>query len=244
MLISLSFNSLSLPHSPLTCIHNTSGIISLGPINMQGTGLDSPSVGAVCGALSQCCPGACRARCAGAHSMVLRPLFDANFSARTDKIHCNRRPKVHLLYRCVLKHRTCAHEGKSDATMLHTGRPTWSATPQKLPRDALNAGKHCCCGRGRSQQRLHRAAATRAILATAAYHALLPVEARGTRTEERGGAQGCVSPSSRCHVPTSKRHVTCQQSSPPLPLLHHCSVKSPPGPCKPSFVTTAHVHST
>ena len=81
-------------------------------------------------------------------------------------------------------------------------------------------------GRGRSQQRLHRAAATRAILATAAYHALLPVEARGTRTEERGGAQGCVSPSSRCHVPTSKRHVTCQQSSPPLPL----QCEEPPWP--------------
>ena len=117
--------------------------------NQYARGLESPCVVAVCGALSQCCPGACRAFCAGAHSMVLRPLFDAagtNFSARTDSIHCNRSTKVHLLYRCVLKHRTCAHEGKNDATMLHTGRPTWSATPQKLPRDALNAGKHCCCG--------------------------------------------------------------------------------------------------
>jgi hypothetical protein len=106
--------------------------------------------------------------------------------------------------------------------MLHTGRPAWSAMPQKLPSDALT-GKNCCCGRGRGQQRLHPAAATRAILATAAYHALLPAEARGTRAEECGGCPGC-----RRRSDTS--HVNNLHASPPLTPFAPLQSEEPPWP--------------
>ena len=115
--------------------------------------------------------------------------------------------------------------------MLHTA---WSAITRKLPHDALNARKHCCCGRGRGQQRLHRGAATRAILTTAAYRPPLPAEARGTRAEECGRCPGVrdteFSMTHTCRRRSDTSHVTNLHTSPPLTILNHRSLKSPLAP--------------